>query len=278
MPRRVSPPMHPVRRGLRLLGRCLLITIGLAVIVVALHGAAEPYRQFLAFREGLTCAPGARDCAGNETGVITGRRTWTTSSTTFDADGHTRTTSHTHYGITWQRGDGSQESREVSQGLYSEAREGRSAKLWIWRGEVVGIAVNDAEEWFLPEPGRKLRLWLCLALLGLGILLWGLLFGRVKDAFFRLVVWLSFGFALVNVSTDVLAFGLAAFQPALGGVAGLVVVVVLGLVLSGLFWFLAGTRSSLRSRPRFDTSRVRHRIRRTRVAAVFGRGRRGNRP
>ncbi|MCX4460447.1 hypothetical protein OG585_51550 (plasmid) [Streptomyces sp. NBC_01340] len=66
----------------------------------------------------------------------------------------------------------------MSSSFYSKAKEGQSATLRLWRDEVVGVEVMGDAQWFLPKSGAALNAWLYLAFFGLGVLLWGLLFGR----------------------------------------------------------------------------------------------------
>jgi hypothetical protein len=47
------------------------------------------------------------------------------------------------------------------------------------------VEVTDGSEWFLPESGKTLGYWLLLAFFGLGVLLWGLLFGFDIDQLAR---------------------------------------------------------------------------------------------
>ena len=184
----------------------------------------------------------ADGCLDSEAGSIVGRRTYTTTSTTThtDANGHTHTstTTTTHYEVTWQRADGSRRTRSVSSSFYSKTEEGQSATLRLWRGEVVGVEVADAAEWFLPKTGATLMAWSYLAFLGLGVLLWGLFLGWWDGFFmltFRTLAWMSMGFFPVSMTTDALAYGLV------GGV-GLIRDALFALFFSGIAgWMLVSS-------------------------------------
>ncbi|WP_143173371.1 hypothetical protein [Nocardiopsis flavescens] len=224
------------------LGRSVVVLLGLGVLVAALLGAAGPYRQTREFREAVACERAAGDCFEGEAGSIAGRRTYTTTSTTThtDANGHTytSTTTTTHHEVTWQRADGSRQARDVSSAFYSEAGEGEPATLLLWRGEVVGVEVAGGEEWFLPESGAMLAAWSYLAFLGLGVMLWGLVFGWWDGFFmlsFRVFAWMFLGVLPVGMAADALAYG-----PATG--AELVVEVLVALLFSGIAgWMLIGS-------------------------------------
>ncbi|MFI6578146.1 hypothetical protein ACIBFB_20355 [Nocardiopsis sp. NPDC050513] len=239
---RFRPHPRRVPSSKPFLGRWTVVALGLGVLVAALVGAAEPYRQTREFREAAVCARGADDCLDSEAGSIVGRRTYTTTSTTTytDADGHmhTSTSTTTHYEVTWQRADGSRQARDVSSGFYSEAEEGRSATLRLWRGEVVGVEVTGEAEWFLPDSGATLKTWLYLAFLGLGVVLWGLLCGWWDGffmLFFRTVTWMFMGFLPVGIATDALAYGLT-IGP------GLAMEVLAALFFAGIAgWMLVGS-------------------------------------
>ncbi|MEV4109376.1 hypothetical protein [Nonomuraea sp. NPDC049695] len=208
LPRRVSLPKRSP-------GRWIVIALGLGVLVAALAGAAGPYRQTREFREVVACERGIGDCFGSEAGSIAGRRTYTTTSTTTSNDGngqtHTTTTTTTHYEVTWRRADGSRQARDVSSGFYTKAKEGQPATLRLWRGEVVGVEVMGDAQWFLPKSGATLDVWLYLAFFGLGVLLWGLLFGWWDGFFmlgFRTFAWMFMSFLPVDTATNALAYGL----------------------------------------------------------------------
>jgi hypothetical protein len=191
----------------RSLGRWIVVAVGLGLLVVALAAAAEPYRQTREFRGVVACEQSG-DCFGKEAGAIVGRNTYTTTRT--DSEGHTTTT--THHEVTWQRADGSRETRDVSGSFYGAVQEGEPITLRLWRDEVVGVEVTGAEEWFLPESGEALGGWLLLAFFGLGVLLWGLLFGW-WDGFFalggRTFCWMFMGIVPVHMVVDASAYGLA---------------------------------------------------------------------
>ncbi|MFL1382401.1 hypothetical protein [Nocardiopsis protaetiae] len=224
------------------LGRLMVVVLGLGVLVAALVGAAEPYRQTREFREAVACETAADDCFDSEAGSIVGRRTYTTTSTTThtDANGHTYTSTitTTHHEVTWQRADGSRQARDVSSGFYSKAGEGQPATLRLWRGEVVGVEVADDAEWFLPKSGATLMAWLYLAFLGLGVLLWGLLFGWWDGffmLFFRTFAWMFMGILPVSMTADALAYGLA-------NGAELAVEILVALFFAGVAgWMLIGS-------------------------------------
>ncbi|XVQ06973.1 hypothetical protein ACQP1W_30590 [Spirillospora sp. CA-255316] len=204
VPRRVSLPK-------RSLGRWIVVVLGLGVLVAALAAAAGPYQQTRQFRQVVACERSIGDCFGNERGSIAGRRTYTTTTTHTDANGHTSTTTTTHYEVTWQRANGSRQTREVPQSFYRKARQGQPATLRLRHEEVVGVEVMGGTHWFLPKSGETLVQWLYLAYLGLGVLLWGLLFGW-WDGFFMLTIrtfaWMFMSIVPINMTTDALAYGL----------------------------------------------------------------------
>ncbi|SDK75136.1 DUF2500 family protein [Nonomuraea jiangxiensis] len=216
-----------------------MAALGLGVLVAALVGAAAPYRQTREFREVVACDDrGADGCFGSEAGSVAARRTYTTTTTSTDANGHTSTSTTTHYEVTWQRADGSRQTSDVSEDFYGKAREGEPARLRLWRGEVVGVEVMGGEQWFLPEAGETLGYWLYLAYLGLGVMLWGLLYGWWDGFFmlaFRTFAWMFMSFVPVSMATDALAYGL-------DGGTGLVVQIVLALFFAGIAgWMLLGS-------------------------------------
>ncbi|WP_242907287.1 hypothetical protein [Actinomadura terrae] len=147
------------------------------------------------------------DCFDEEATTIVDRRTYTTSST--DADGNTTQT--THYELTWRRANGSRQAHDVSWSFYDKAREGDPARLRLWRDEVVGVEMMGREAWFLPGSGRTLAAWMFLALFGLGVLLWGLLFGWWDGFFmlaFRAFCWMFMGILPIAFGAGISAFGL----------------------------------------------------------------------
>jgi hypothetical protein len=224
---------HRVSLPNRFLGRWIVVALGLSVLVAALVAAADPYRQTREFRAAVACEQGD-DCFGSEAGSIVGRRIYTTTHS--DSDGHTSTT--THYEVTWQRADGSRQARDVSSSIYNKAREGDQATLRLWRDEVVGLEVMGGTQRFLPESGKTLGYWLYLAFFGLGVLLWGLLFGW-WDGFFRLFYrtfcWMFMSFVPVQMATDALAYGLDTG-------ADLVIPIVFSVFFLGVAgWMLIGT-------------------------------------
>lgn len=207
---------HYISLPKRSLWRWTVSLLGLSVLGAALVGAADPYRQTQEFREVVTCERGTGDCFGRETGSVVGRRTYTTTSTTTYSDGngqtHTSTTTTTHYEVTWKRADDSRQTRDVSPSFYAKAKEGQPATLRLWREEVVGVEVIGEVQWFLPKSGAILNGWLYLAVFGLGVLLWGLLFGWWDGFFmlaFRLFCWMFMSFLPVSLVTDALAYDLS---------------------------------------------------------------------
>ncbi|WP_214403162.1 hypothetical protein [Pseudonocardia lacus] len=191
--------------------RWVVVAVGLGVLVAALVGAVGPVRQTVEFRGAIDCDRESAGCLDSEPGSVVDRRTYTTTSTTTDANGSTNTTTTTHYEITWQAADGARQSRDVSSSFYAKAPEGEPVTLRLWEAEVVGVEVMGGVQWFLPESGTALRYWLYLAHLGLGILLWGLLFGWWDGLFmlgFRAFAWMFLCFLPVGMLTDALAYGL----------------------------------------------------------------------
>ncbi|MEU7474661.1 hypothetical protein AB0A63_01670 [Lentzea sp. NPDC042327] len=224
LPRVSLPGRSPVR--------WLVTACGLGVLVVALIGGAEPYRQTREFRAVAACEQGGGGCFETERGSIADRRTYTTTSTQTDANGHSTTTTTTHFEVTWQRADGSRRARDVPSDFYSKAREGDAAELRLWRGEVVGVQVTGAEAWFLPTSGSTLRWWLHLGFLGLGVLLWGLFLGWWDGLFmlaFRTFAWMFLSFVPVSATTHALAYG----WPGGWGLVG-------ELAMAGVFTAIAG--------------------------------------
>ncbi|MGW4797701.1 hypothetical protein ACWEPC_35300 [Nonomuraea sp. NPDC004297] len=207
------PPRRPL--GAATPRRWTVVVLGLGIIVLALAGAAGPYRQTGAFREVVACEQRTGGCFDSEPGSVVKRRTYTTTSTTThtDANGHTYTTSDTtiHYEVTWRRAGGAEESRDVSSGFYGGVAEGQAVTLRLWRGEVVGLRATGDAQWFEPAPSRSLRYWLLLAFLGLGVTLWGLLFGWWDGLFmlaFRTFSWMFLSFLPVNLVSTALTYGL----------------------------------------------------------------------
>jgi hypothetical protein len=233
--RRLSRSGSLPKRSLR---RWIVVALGLGVLVAGFAGAADPYRQTREFREVVACEGDAAGCFDQEPGTMVGRRTYTTTTTHTDANGHPSTTTTTHYEVTWQRADGSRQNRDVSSSFYDKAQEGQLANLRLWRGEVVGVEVMGGAEWFLPESGESLGYWLHLAFLGLGILLWGLLFGWWDGFFmlaFRTFAWMFMSFVPVGLATDAVAYGLD-----IGfGLVSTIVFGVFSIAIAG--WMLVGS-------------------------------------
>ncbi|MEV1065178.1 hypothetical protein [Streptomyces sp. NPDC050263] len=211
-----------------------MVALGVAVLVVALVGAADPYRQIREFRGAVACERDAGDCLDSEAGSVVGRRTYTTTTTRTDANGVTYTDTTTHYEVTWQRADGSRQARDVSSGFHDKAEKGKPVTLRLWHGEVVGVEVTGGAQWFMPKSGGTLNIWLYGAHFGLGLLLWGLLLGWWDGFFalgFRMFAWMFMSLLPVAIATHALAYGLDT------GI-GLVVEVVLALVFAGAAGFL----------------------------------------
>jgi len=186
--------------------RWAAIAAGLGVLVGALAGAADPYRQIRQFREVMECERGVGGCFATERSSIVDRRSYVEMQT--DPEGNAYPVPH--FEVTWRRADGSRESREVSDGLYRKARPGQPVTLRLWRGDVVALEAAGTTEWFLPSPGLHLTGWLLAAHFGLGVLLWGLLMGW-WDAFVFFVLrafsWMLTGLALVGTAVEVLSYG-----------------------------------------------------------------------
>lgn len=208
-----------------------MAVLGLGVLLTALAFTVGPYQQTREFRRLVACDRREGSCFATEQGFIRARRTYTTTSPHTDADGHTTTTSTTtHFEITWERPGGARETREVAAGFYRRAEPDRPANLRTWNGEVVGIEVMGAAQWFLPRAGQALTLWLYLAWLGLGVLLWALFAGWWDGLFmltFRTMAWMFVSIMPVQIMTSALAHGLPAGT-------GLVVEVAFGVLFTGI--------------------------------------------
>jgi hypothetical protein len=191
--------------------RWVLVLLGLGVLGAAFAGAEEPYRQTRQFRQIAACEGSVGGCFARERGSIVGRYTYTTSTTHIDANGHATTSTTTHYELAWRRSDGSRQSREVSKRFYQRTRKGAPATLLLLREEVAGIRMAGVTHWFLPEVGYALFTWLFLAHLGLGLLLWELLFDWRDGTFclvFRAVAWVLAGITPLSITAEFLAYGL----------------------------------------------------------------------
>lgn len=217
----------------RSVGRWVVVAVGLGVLVVAFVSAAGPYRDTRAFRAAAACGRGD-DCFDREAGSIADRSTYTTTTT--DSNGQVTGTT-THFEVTWQRADGSRHKREVSASFYRKAEEGQPATLRLWRGEVVGIEVTGATASFLPEATGKLAFWFHLGYFGLGVLLWGMLFGWWDGLFmlcFRTLGWMFAGAVPIRITTKALADGLNSESAPVGTIifgvffAGIAAVMLLG--------------------------------------------------
>lgn len=212
--------------------------IGLVLLVIGFDTAGEPFRQVREFRAVVTCEERGRDCFGHEAGLIVNRHTYTTTTTHTDANGHTTTTTTTHYEITWQRADGTRQTREISPGFYDAVEQNQPADLRVWRGEVIGIEVPGGAEWFLPHPGNRLIWCLYLAALGLGVLLWGL-FGWWDGwfmAIWRFGAWSFAWLPLLSLTSYLVSYG-PSFE-----LGETIVSVIGGIVASGVgFWMVVGS-------------------------------------
>lgn len=190
-----------------LFGRSLVVLAGLAVIVGALAGAVGPYRQTRQFHHVAQCeqAEGA-DCFDSEIVSLAGRNTWETTDSSTNGTGGTET----YYEITWQRRDGSRQTHDVKKSIYDVASSGQQATLRLWRDEAVGVTVADQTDWFLPNTTVLMGFYMFAAHLGLGILLWGLLFGW-WDGFgslaLRVIAWWTIGVLPIYELTHALAYG-----------------------------------------------------------------------
>ncbi|MEV5652651.1 hypothetical protein AB0L57_30755 [Nocardia sp. NPDC052254] len=153
--------------------RRLALPIGLAVLAGAIAGAAGPYHQTRLYHEAVHCQRSGGNCLDGETVSVTNKRTYVTTSASTDSQGGVSQTRTTHYSITWRAADGADRSRDVAEDLYDRAREGQPATVRSWHGAMVGIAVGDRTQWFAPDSGGTLLLWVLLGYFGLGLLLWG---------------------------------------------------------------------------------------------------------
>jgi hypothetical protein len=221
--------------------RWIWVVIGLAMIWGALDAAAEPYRQTVEFRRVTACDGTVGGCLEREPGSIVGTRTWTETTTSTNADGTSSTSTTTYYEATWRRLDGSEETRDVSSDFFAVAHGGEPATLRLHRGEVVGVEVAGGAEWFLPRAGKTLLFWLLVAFLGLGFVLWGLIFGEWDGCFmlaFRAFGWLTIGFVVVKAVTYSVAYETFPNLSAGDVLGGLFVIGVAGamLVCSLEFW------------------------------------------
>lgn len=178
------------------MGRWIWVAIGLAVLGGGLSGAAEPYRQTVEFRRITACDGTAGGCPEREPGSVVDVRTWTGTSTGSNGGSHTET----HYEVTWRRSDGSTQTRGVSRGFYAAARQGEPATLRLQSGQVVGVEVAGAAEWWFPQGGAHLVLWLMLVSLGVGITLWALLpdDGDGMHSMLRALAWLGLATLLAS--------------------------------------------------------------------------------
>lgn len=221
-------------RGVRWPGRSVarwvVVGIGAAIVAGAIVGGAGPLQQTQSFHRAVGCD----DCFGTDRGSITARETYTTTSTSTDANGNSNTRTETHYEITWRRSDGSTQSRDVSKNFYDKATEGQPADLRIWRGEVVGVEVMGATERFLPGSSRTLVYWIYLGFLGLGVLLWGLLFGWWDGLFmlaYRTFAWMFLVLMPASMVTHGLAYG---FEFGTGTIIQLVLAVLFAAIAVAL--------------------------------------------
>lgn len=228
---RVHRYRRPARRSP---GRWILATLGLGVLVVALLAAADPYRQTREFHRVSACEAGGTACFTGEQGTIRGRDTYTTT----DSDSNGSTTTTTHYEVTWEDSGGARQTREVSSDFYRRAQEGQPATLRRWRGEVIAVETGGTTQWFLPKVGHALGWWLHLAWFGLGVMLWGLLFGWWDGFFFlafRTFAWMFISIVPVVITTSALAYGLELST-------GFVIELLFGLFATGIAgWMLIGS-------------------------------------
>ncbi|GAA4262845.1 hypothetical protein [Dactylosporangium darangshiense] len=195
------------RPGRHSAGRWIVAALGLGLLVAALVVANGPYRQTREFRRVAACQAGGTECFAGEPGTIRGRDEYTTTDS--NSNGSTSTT--THYEVTWEESGGGRQTREVSWDLYRHAEDGAPATLRRWRGEVVALETGGTTEWFVPRAGQMLWLWLILAWFGLGVTLWGLLFGWWDGFFFlgyRTFCWMFVSLVPVAMTVDALAYGL----------------------------------------------------------------------
>ncbi len=154
--------------------RWLVLPLGLAVLAGAIAGAAGPYRQTWLYHEAVHCQQSGGNCLDSEIVAVTNRHTYVTTTVSTDTWGGIERTPTTHYSVTWRAADGTDRSRDVSEDLYGRAREGQPATVRSWHGRFVGIAIGDRTQWFAPDSGGTLLLWVLLGYFGLGLLLWGI--------------------------------------------------------------------------------------------------------
>lgn len=191
--------------------RWLVIVIGVVVIGVGIGGAIAPLRQTEEFRAAVQCDREGGGCVGREPATVVGRRTYTTTSDSSDAAGHSTTTFTRHWEVTWRRAGNEPQHRDVTEEFYEHVLPDQSITLRTWRGEVVGLEVPGSLDWFVPAVSELLRLWLLLAHAGLGVSLWGLIIGRWSGFFmlgFRAFCWMFLGATPAWLLTNVSAYGL----------------------------------------------------------------------
>jgi len=98
----------------------------------------------------------------------------------------------------------------VPSSFYRKAEAGQPATLRLWREEVVGVEVTVARSGSCRSPAKRSATGWAWPFFGLGVLLWGLLFGW--DGFFmlafRTLAWMFMSFVPLSMTTDALAYGL----------------------------------------------------------------------
>ncbi|MGW5573424.1 hypothetical protein ACWEVD_19705 [Nocardia thailandica] len=177
-----------------MIGRVLMFVVGVGLMVVALVQSVEPFHHTREYRHQVACEKHVGSCFDEVVVTITGKRAYATTSTQFNGDGTTSTTTTDHLVIRWVR-DGEERSHEVNGELFGRAREGGQATLRIWRGQVVGIVIDGKSDFYNPSQTGRLGWWLWLAFVGLGVALTGVLEtpGVVVGAW-RLAWWSFAGF------------------------------------------------------------------------------------
>lgn len=208
--------------------RWIAAAAGLAALVVSLAATVEPYRQTVEFHEVMFCEERDGGCFASEATTIAGRRMYT-SGTSYKYKTN-------HYEVTWRRADGTRQTREVDAALYDEAQVGRQATLRLWHGEVVGLEIpGGGKWWFSPRAKDWLSALLHMAFIGLGVLLYSLLYGQWigwRPLGYRLLCWAVIGYLPVRLATEALTGSVRSSRSlTIETAAALLIAVILGRAL-----------------------------------------------
>ncbi|MFG1924874.1 hypothetical protein [Cryptosporangium sp. NPDC048952] len=165
-------------------GRSVLAAVGAVLIIAGLEWADTPLGELRVYaRETVGCATGRADCLPGESGRVV--RRWESIPPRGNPS----------WGLEVRRADGSRWTKHVPSNVEHVARVGDPARLRIWCGEVVEVAVRDQVSTFLPRAASGVAVALLVSWVGLGAFVAGVLPRRRRSGLLgvKLAVWTLLG-------------------------------------------------------------------------------------